>query len=232
MRHLAGFVLAIVLAVAIFFGATWGYLRLLRVPVVNGAAATLPAAGGSLLHDSGTCCSLSPRWPASRLLAGICVAVPRISPLAAGLPGLGLLAWTVLYLVNVGRAVRYIPLKADAFGDGFEAMLINGVLAAAGLAMIVPLFIPSRWRRTALPVYAEPGEDLTTQPGTGSSVLLTSDWGQPDGADPAAAGRPAARPVVVTAGPGHPAEAGPGSALSGTGRSRSNPRARGSPRSA
>ncbi|MFZ0164559.1 MAG: hypothetical protein WAL12_13340, partial [Trebonia sp.] len=79
--------------------------------------------------------------------------------------------------VNVGRAVRYIPLKADAFGDGFEAMLINGVLAAAGLAMIVPLFIPSRWRRTALPVYLEPGEDLTAQQGTGSSVLLTSDWG-------------------------------------------------------
>jgi hypothetical protein len=176
MRHLAGFVLAIVLAVAIFFGATWGYLRLLRVPVVNGAAATLPAAGGSLLHERNVLLAFA-ALAGVGLLAGICVAAPRISPLAAGLPGLGLLAWTVLYLVNVGRAVRYIPLKADAFGDGFEAMLINGVLAAAGLAMIVPLFIPSRWRRTPLPIYTEPGEDLTTQTGTGSSVLLTSDWG-------------------------------------------------------
>ena len=182
MRHLAGFVLAIVLAVAIFFGATWGYLRLLRIPVVNGAAATLPAAGGSLLHQRNVLLAFA-AMAGVGLLAGICVAVPRISPLAAGLPGLGLLAWTALYLVNVGRAVRYIPLKADAFGDGFEAMLFNGVLAAAGFALIVPLFIPSRWRSAALPVYVEPGEDLMapadsgTGTGTGSSVLLTNDWG-------------------------------------------------------
>ena len=178
MRHLAGFVLAIVLAVAIFFGATWGYLRLLRIPVVNGAAATLPAAGGSLLHQRNVLLAFA-ALAGVGLLAGICIAVPRISPLAAGLPGLGLLAWTALYLVNVGRALRYIPLKADAFGDGFEAMLVNGVLAAAGFAMIVPLFIPSRWRSAALPVYIEPGEDVATPAGTvtGSSVLLTSDWG-------------------------------------------------------
>ena len=178
MRHLAGFVLAVVLAAAIFFGATWGYLRLLRVPVVNGAAATLPAAGGSLLHERNVLLAFA-ALAGVGLLAGICVAAPRISPLAAGLPGLGLLAWTVLYLVNVGRAVRYIPLKSDAFGDGFEAMLINGVLAAAGLAMIIPLFIPSRWRSSALPMYMQPGEDLTAQAdsGTGSSVLLTNDWG-------------------------------------------------------
>jgi hypothetical protein len=178
MRHLAGFILAVALAAAIFFGATWGYLRLLRIPVVNGAAATLPAGGGSLLHDRNVLLALAALAGAG-LLAGICVAAPRISPLAAGLPGLGLLAWTVLYLVNVGRAVRYIPLKADAFGDGFEAMLFNGVLAAAGLAMIIPLFVPSRWRRRALPVYLERGEDLPAPAGagTGSSVLLTSDWG-------------------------------------------------------
>ena len=178
MRHLAGFVLAIVLAVAIFFGATWGYLRLLRIPVVNGAAATLPAAGGSLLHERNVLLAFA-ALAGVGLLVGICVAVPRISPLAAGLPGLGLLAWTVLYLVNVGRAVRYIPLKADAFGDGFEAMLINGVLAAAGLAMIVPLFIPSRWRSHAVPDYLDLGEGQTAPAdgGTGSSVLLTNDWG-------------------------------------------------------
>ena len=178
MRHLAGFVLAIVLAVAIFFGATWGYLRLLRVPVVNGAAATLPASGGSLLHERNVLLAFA-ALAGVGLLAGICVAAPRISPLAAGLPGLGLLGWTALYLASVGRAVRYIPLKADAFGDGFEAMLINGVLAFAGFVMIIPLFIPSRWRPAALPVYLDPGEDLTTPAGTGtgSSVLLTNDWG-------------------------------------------------------
>ena len=40
MRHVIGFALAVALAAAIFFGAAWGYLRLLKIPVVNGGAAT------------------------------------------------------------------------------------------------------------------------------------------------------------------------------------------------
>ena len=166
MRHLIGLGLALVLAAAVFFAATWGYLRLLRIPVVNGAAATLPAGGGSLLHDKNVLLAFA-AVAGTALFAGICVAAPRISPLAAGLPGLVLLAYTVLYLLNVHRAVHYIPLKSDAFGDGFAAMLINGVLAAAGLVMIVPLFIPSRWRR---PVRA----DAPWSPVESSSLL--SDW--------------------------------------------------------
>lgn len=180
MRHLIGLALALVLAAAVFFGATWGYLRLLRIPVVNGAISTLPAGGGSLLHDKNVLLAVA-ALACVGLLAGLLVAVPWVSPLAAGLPGLGLLAWTVLYLADVHRAVHYIPLKNSAFGDGFEAMLINGLLAAAGFALVVPLFIPSRWRRRAEPLdYSdvEPGRLAAVTPaGTGSSVLLASDWG-------------------------------------------------------
>ena len=42
MRHLLGVVLAIVLAAAIFFAASWGYLKLLIGPARLGA---LPAGG-------------------------------------------------------------------------------------------------------------------------------------------------------------------------------------------
>lgn len=166
MRHVIGFVLAIVLAAAVFFGGAWGYLRLLRVPVVNGAASTLPAGGGSLLHSTSVLYALA-ALAGTGLLAGLLVAVSRISPLAAGLPGLALIAWTVLYLVSVRHAVQYIPLKSDSFGAGFEAMLFNGVLAAAGLVMIVPLFIPSRWR----------GDWDGEASGIGST-LLTSEWNE------------------------------------------------------
>jgi hypothetical protein len=166
MRHVIGFALAIVLTAAVFFGAAWGYVRLLRIPVVNGAAATLPAGGGSLLHDSNVLYAFA-AVAGTGLLAGLLVAVARISPLAAGLPGLVLIAWTVLYLVSVQRAVRYIPLRTDAFGAGFEAMLFNGVLAAAGFVMIIPLFIPSRWR-------GDPdGADSVTE-----SALLSSEWSE------------------------------------------------------
>src|SRR5215469_16073903 len=174
MRHLIGLGLALLLAAAVYFAATWGYLRLLRIPVVNGAAATLPAGGGSLLHDKNVLLAFA-AVAGTALFAGVCIAVPRISPLAAGLPGLALLAWTVLYGVNVHRAVHYIPLKSDAFGTGFEAMLFNGVLAAAGLVMIVPLFIPSRWRGAG----AQPGGGQSAAaPATSGSVLLTSDWAE------------------------------------------------------
>ncbi len=177
MRHLLGVVLAIVLAAAIFFAASWGYLKLLIAPARLGV---LPAGGGSLLHDRAVLEGFGALL-AIGLVAGILIAVPRISPLASGLPGLVLLAWTGLYLFSVRRAVRYIPLKTRAYGTGFEAMLFEGVLALAGLVMIIPLFVPSRWRRGRVaasppPVVGYPDlESTQTMHGNGG---LLSDWTQ------------------------------------------------------
>lgn len=175
MRHLIGIGLAIGLAAAVFFAATWGYIRLLRIPVVNAAAATLPGGGGSLIHDSNVLWAFA-AVAGTALLAGIFVAVPRISPLAAGLPGLALIAWTVLYGLSVQRAVRYIPLRSDAFGHGFEAMLFNGVLAAAGLLLVVPLFIPSRWRSRATGPAGGPATVSEDEREPATTSLLTSDF--------------------------------------------------------
>jgi hypothetical protein len=172
MRHVIGLALAVALAAAIFFAASWGYLRLLKVPLVNGGATTLPAGGGSLLHDGSVLSALG-ALAGTALLAGICVAVRRVSPLAAGLPGLVLIAWTVLYLLNVERAVRFIPLRSDAFGDGFEAMGFNGLLAVAGVVLVVPLLIPSRWRSQAGPYALAGGQE----PAPATTSLL-SDWDQ------------------------------------------------------
>jgi hypothetical protein len=167
MRHLIGILLAIIMAGVLFFAAGWGYLRLnaLTVPLSH-----LPAGGGSLLSDHHMLAGLV-AVAGSGLLAGILVAAPRISPLAAGLPALLLLGLTALYLVNVQHAVHLIPLKSHAYGAGVEAMLVHGILGAAGLAMIIPMFLPSRWaaRRTPGPEVigdAEgiPGFDGITEP--------------------------------------------------------------------
>ena len=111
------------------------------------------------------------------LLAGILVAAPRISPLAAGLPGLLLLGWTAFYVVSVRHAVHLIPLKSHPYGAGFEAMLFHGILGAAGLAMIIPLFVPSRWRARS-----------TTGPG------ITGDSGDDSGLDPIIGSQVATQP--------------------------------------
>jgi hypothetical protein len=156
MRHLIGIFLAIVMGGVLFFAGAWGYLRLLRLSSPAGPLSQLPAGGGSLLSDHRTLIALL-AVAGTGLLAGILIAAPRISPLAAGLPGLLLLGWTVLYLIRVRYAVGLIPLKSHAYGTGFEAMLFNGILGAAGLAMIIPVFVPSRWR--AHDYVAEPEVD-------------------------------------------------------------------------
>ena len=196
MRHLTGVVLAIVLAAAVFFAASWGYLKLLIGPAGLGA---LPGGGGSLLHNHAVLEGFGALLGAG-LIAGLLIAVPRISPLAAGLVGLALLAWTGLYLFSVRRAVQYIPLKTQLYGRGFEAMLFDGVLALVGLAMIIPLFVPSRWR--SRPVVTSPpppyaGSTATfpdlqatqTMPAEGG---LLSDWTRPQQVDPNASTSPQA----------------------------------------
>jgi hypothetical protein len=179
MRHLLGVVLAVGLAAAVFFAASWGYLRLLRIPVVNGGASTLPAQGGSLLHDTNVLYAFA-AVAGTGLLAGIFIAVRRISPLAAGLPGLALIAWTVVYGFSVRRAVHYIPLRGDTYGVGFEAMLMNGVLAAAGLAFVIPLFLPSRWRTRPRPAVMSAadarGATQVLEPTETISLIERDDW--------------------------------------------------------
>src|SRR5579864_7399217 len=145
MRHRIGTILAVIMTAVLFFPGSWGYLRLLRVPAAADQLSGLPASGGSLMSDHGVLIALV-AIAVPGLLAGILIAAPRVSPLAAGLPGLLLLGWTGLYLASVRQAVDLIPLRADPFGAGFEAMLFNGVLGAAGLGLVVPLFIPARWR--------------------------------------------------------------------------------------
>jgi hypothetical protein len=173
MRHLIGVLLAVVMAAALFLAASWGYQRLLIVP-----GRALPAGGGSLLHDRHVVAGFGALL-GTGLLAGILVAVPRVSPLASGLPGLALLAVTGVYLASVRHAVRLIPLRAQPYGAGFEAMLFDGVLAVVGLVMIIPLFVPSRGRRPAAATWTEPDREAdggyAGQAAQGD-VSLLSDW--------------------------------------------------------
>ena len=134
MRHLTGFILAIALGAALFFGAGWGITHL----------TSLAAPGAGLTSPTGLM-ALS-ALAATGLFLGIVIAVRAVSPLAPGLPGLVLLAWSALLAVREHQALRWIPLPGYSFAAGYRALLVSGVLALLGAAMIVPLFLPSRWR--------------------------------------------------------------------------------------
>jgi hypothetical protein len=136
MRHFIGLILGLVLAAAVFFGGGWGAEH---VSALAGHSVGLPSRPGliGLAAVVGV-----------GLFMGILLAVPAVSPLATGLPGLVLLGWTAMLAVSAHRALAWIPLQNHAFGLGFRVLLLNGTLALAGAAMIVPMFVPSRWHGT------------------------------------------------------------------------------------
>jgi hypothetical protein len=137
MRHIVGLFLAVVLVAAMFFGGGWGVTHM---GAFAGHSAGLPSRTGliALAALAGT-----------GLFLGILLVAPVVSPLATGLPGLALLAWTGFLAVSYQRAVGWVPLQHDAFGTGFRSLLVTGLLALAGAVMIIPLFVPSRWHRAA-----------------------------------------------------------------------------------
>jgi hypothetical protein len=176
-----------------FFAGGWGYQHLLKLPVPSGQTAALPAGGGSLLGNSSAVLALA-ALVATALLAGLLVIAGRISPLAAGLPGVLFLAWTGLYLVNVRGAAHFIPLRAHSFGAGWEALLFNGVLAAAGAVMVLPMFVPSRWREPKAAVVVAPARQADERP---AAVWPDSTPRQRDGRQPGNGRLPEEEPALT-----------------------------------
>jgi hypothetical protein len=145
MRHLIGIVLGIAMGAALFLGGGWGFhglnvLALSTHPHMTTSSALI--AIGALLGTG--------------VLAGVLMAVPQISPLATGVPGVAALAATALYVARPTRALSLIPMKHTNIGFGVHAMLVTGMFALIGAAMLVPLFVPSRWKRRQMDEEEEP----------------------------------------------------------------------------
>jgi hypothetical protein len=136
MRHLFGLIAGIVVTLALFFGGGWGYHRL----------STLVGATNPHLTGTRGLTSLG-ALAATGLLIGILMAAPRISPIATALPAVVALAATALYAASPSRALRLMPMKTSNFGLGAHVLLATGIYGLIGAAMIVPLFVPSRWRK-------------------------------------------------------------------------------------
>jgi hypothetical protein len=135
MRHLVGVGLALATIAAVFYGSGWGVASVLSAHA-HGTSLMSLSGGLALAALAGT-----------GLLIGILMAVPFLSPIGSGLAGLILLGWSALEVVSAHWALRLIPLTGLHAASGFRTLLTGGTLAVLGAALIVPMFVPSRWRR-------------------------------------------------------------------------------------
>jgi hypothetical protein len=143
MRHLLGFVLAIIAGAALFFGAGWGVAKLVAI---NGNGEKLAS-----LHGAEALGAVG----GAALLIGLLMVIPRVSPLAAGLAGLAALGYTAWWVSNPRQAIGHIPLRSSTEAVGFAIILTSGLLGLIGLMAALTLFIPSRWRSYREAAYEE-----------------------------------------------------------------------------
>ncbi|WP_030909224.1 hypothetical protein [Streptosporangium amethystogenes] len=138
MRHVFGVLVGLVVTALLLFGAGWA------VQEAGVGLVPLPAESGPKI------------WIALGVMAAIgllvgLVVVGRASPLATFVPSMVLLAWTVVYTLDVRRAMGLVPddptfhrLLLQA-GRGMGLLLTTGVYALLGILLFLPVLMPSRW---------------------------------------------------------------------------------------
>lgn len=137
LRHFVGLLIGLVVTGVLLIGGGWA--------VQQALASTTPPGGQKLWIALGAMALIG-------LVLGLVVA-GRVSPLATFVPSMVLLAWTVVYALDMNRALSLIPSQASAnqivrdaaFGD--KTLLTTGVYALLGVALFIPVLMPSRWSR-------------------------------------------------------------------------------------
>lgn len=139
MRHVFGLLLGVVLTAVLLAGTGWGYQGVVQ-----------EAADAAALTDRHEALAALGAMAGTGLVLGL-VLVARISPLAVFVPSLVLLAWTVVYVLDVNRALSLAPVAADLHheliraGRGMQTLLTSGVYLLMGIALFIPVLMPSRW---------------------------------------------------------------------------------------
>lgn len=138
MRHFSGLLIGLIMTAALLPGGGWA---------VQEAGANVIALSGE--SGPATWVALG-AMAAVGLLFGLVVA-GRVSPLAAFVPSMVLLSWNVVYALDARRAAGLLSDVVSLHealapaGRGMGLLLANGVYALLGVALFVPVLMPSRW---------------------------------------------------------------------------------------
>lgn len=142
MRHVFGFVLGLVMVPAVVVVPGWALPRLVYIA----------GFGGDFMSVIGLLTVIP--LVVLAVLVGVCVAVRRVSALASVIPAITLCGLTGSYILAPGLAVGFLP--GTEWGQGVTQLLMLGAYLPLGVMLMLPLFMPSRWRR---PVEEEEGFD-------------------------------------------------------------------------
>lgn len=141
MRHFFGLLLGVVVTAAVLLGGGWASQE-----AVRGAVQSVdPVKDSRMLIAIGVMVAVG-------LLLGL-VLVSGVSPIATFVPSMVLLAWTVVYVLDVSRAADLAPSGAAVqqelaqAGRGMLTLVSNGIYAMLGVALFLPVLMPSRWAR-------------------------------------------------------------------------------------
>lgn len=139
MRHFVGLLVGLVVTGVLLIGGGWAVQQAL------GGIGTTPVVGQKLWIALGVMGAIG-------LVLGLVVA-GRISPLATFVPSMVLLAWTVVYALDMNRALSLVPTEPSVnqlvrdVATGDKTLLTSGVWALVGVALFIPVLMPSRWSR-------------------------------------------------------------------------------------
>lgn len=133
MRHIVGFIIGLMLAPIVLIGLGWAYPRLASIAAREGA--TFVSFTG--LSAVGVLSVLA-------ILLGLATAAPRLTPLLPGIAGLSLIGVTAAHVMRpdlIGRLPTVPGL------DGAQTLLALGVFLPLSVILVVPMFVPGRWKR-------------------------------------------------------------------------------------
>ncbi|MFC7383276.1 hypothetical protein [Sphaerisporangium rhizosphaerae] len=140
VRHFLGLLLGVVVTAVLLAGTGWAS---------QDAARSMAAGAVDPVRDTPALVGLGAMLVAG-LVLGLVVAT-RVSPLATFVPSMVLLAWTVIYTLDVHRALGLAPTAPSMHpmvvqaGKGMQDLLGKGVFAMLGIALFIPVLMPSRW---------------------------------------------------------------------------------------
>lgn len=131
MRHFVGFIAGLLFVPVILAGTGWALPRLREVSEGAGTFLTSPAPVAVAVLAG------------IAFLVALAIGMPRLTPLLPSIAGIVLAGVTVAHEVKP-RLLQNVPDLPGAEGARF--LLELGLYLPLSLALIVPLFVPDRWR--------------------------------------------------------------------------------------